>query len=173
MHLKKVLPLPCGTHFKSGLLRFCTRRDVCAVSSGSSKALRIEHHQGTVCAVKCRRFCLRAGLDLAAFWAAQDAIKHKAVVAEVIESEVQQLLGGQTMEQYNQGFLEAHGEASLRHRAAAVEMMTLLDPKATQKAVQTLFKRGGLLGESLARVAHPFMAHTQFALRMWDGLESL
>lgn len=79
----------------------------------------------------------------------QEAIKQKPVVAEVIEPEVAALLGGQSMEQYNQAFLERCGEASLRHRAAAVEMMALLDPESKHKAVQTMLKRGGLVGEPL------------------------
>lgn len=76
----------------------------------------------------------------------QEAVKEKPVVAEVIESEVQQLLAGRSLAQYNEAFLEKHGGESLLHRAAAAEMMAFLDPQSKPKAVQVILKRGGLVG---------------------------
>ncbi len=78
----------------------------------------------------------------------QGAIKEKQVVAEVIDSEVSQLLGGKSAAQYNEAFLEQHGGESLLHRAAAAEMMAFLDPQSKPKAVQVILKRGGLVGNS-------------------------
>ncbi len=72
------------------------------------------------------------------------------MVAEVINSEVQELLAGKSLAEYNEGFLEEHGSDSLLHRAAAAEMMALLDPKSKAKAVQVILKRGGLVGEHLS-----------------------
>lgn len=72
------------------------------------------------------------------------------MVAEVIDTEVQQLLAGKSLAEYNDSFLEQHGSDSLLHRAAAAEMMALLDPKSKPKAVQVILKRGGLVGEHLS-----------------------
>ncbi|CAL8463644.1 g3178 [Coccomyxa elongata] len=80
----------------------------------------------------------------------QEAVKEEPVVAEVINSEVQQLLAGKSLAEYNQGFLEQHGSDSLLHRAAAAEMMALLDPNSKAKAVQVIVKRGGLVGGGVA-----------------------
>lgn len=68
------------------------------------------------------------------------------MVAEVIEGEVQQLLGGKSLARHNDAFLERHGTESLLHRAAAAEMMALLEPQSKPKAVQVILKRGGLVG---------------------------
>lgn len=91
----------------------------------------------------------------------QEAVKEKPVVAEVINSEVQQLLAGKSLAEYNEGFLEQHGSDSLLYRAAAAEMMALLDPNSKAKAVQVILKRGGLVGEHPASGLpwHSFMWH--------------
>ena len=68
------------------------------------------------------------------------------VVAEVVGEELKGLLKGKNMAQCNEAFLEAHGSASLAHRAAAARMMVLLDPGAKPAAAKMLVKRGGLIG---------------------------
>lgn len=69
------------------------------------------------------------------------------MVAEVVSEELGGLLGGKSMAQYNEAFLEKHGSASLRHRAAVARMMVLLDPEAKPAAAKMVVKRGGLLSE--------------------------
>ena len=78
---------------------------------------------------------------------AQGLKEARPVVAEVVGAELGELLGGQTMAQYNEAFLEHYGTTSLCHRAAAARMMVLLDPQAAPAAAKMLTKRGGLLGE--------------------------
>ena len=68
------------------------------------------------------------------------------MVAEVVGQELKGLLQGKSMAQCNEAFLEAHGSASLAHRAAAARMMVLLDPGAKSGAAKMLVKRGGLIG---------------------------
>jgi len=71
----------------------------------------------------------------------------KPVVREVVNEELNGLLCGKTMTQYNEQFLEEHGTQSLRHRAAVARMIVLLDPEANAAAAKMVAKRGGLLGE--------------------------
>ncbi len=75
------------------------------------------------------------------------------MVAEVVTEELGGLLGGKTMAQYNEAFLEEHGTRSLRHRAAAARMMVLLDPEAKAAAAKMVVKRGGLIGGQLSLTA--------------------
>jgi hypothetical protein len=78
---------------------------------------------------------------------AQGLKEARPVVAEVVDEELGGLLGGQTMAQHNEAFLERYGTTSLRHRAATARMMVLLNPQAGPAAAKMLTKRGGLLGE--------------------------
>ena len=50
-------------------------------------------------------------------------------MGEVVSSEVEALLEGKSLADVNEAFLNAHGIASLRHRAAAAEMALLLRPR--------------------------------------------
>ncbi|CAK0738600.1 hypothetical protein CVIRNUC_001066 [Coccomyxa viridis] len=84
----------------------------------------------------------------------QQGIKEaQPVVAEVVGQELKGLLHGKSMAQCNEAFLEAHGSASLAHRAAAARMMVLLDPGAKSGAAKMLVKRGGLIGGGVAAEA--------------------
>ena len=87
-----------------------------------------------------------AALAPAAEAAAAAAAAQSPVVGEVISSEVEALLEGKSLAEVNAAFLEVHGTASLRHRAAAAEMALLLKPEDRKAAVHILLQRGGLLG---------------------------
>ncbi|KAL3138957.1 hypothetical protein ABBQ32_005768 [Trebouxia sp. C0010 RCD-2024] len=60
------------------------------------------------------------------------------VVQQVIHSQVEQLMGAQSIQQYSEAYISSHGSASLRHTAAAAEMLLLLQPEQKQRAVQLL-----------------------------------
>ena len=60
------------------------------------------------------------------------------VVQQVIDSQVEQLLSSQTIQQYNDSYTDKHGSTSLRHTAAAAEMLLLLQPQETQRAIKLL-----------------------------------
>ena len=60
------------------------------------------------------------------------------VVHQVIDSQVDQLLGSQSIQQYNEDFISNHGSTSLRHTAAAARMLLLLQPQEKEHAVKLL-----------------------------------
>lgn len=60
------------------------------------------------------------------------------VIQQVIHSQVDQLLGSQSILQYSKAYISNHGSTSLRHTAAAAEMLLLLQPEEKQRAVQLL-----------------------------------
>ena len=111
--------------------RACTR---CQGWYGEAWAQCVRMNGGQECA-NGSSSCLLQGIKEA-----------QPVVAEVVGDELKGLLRGKTMAQCNEAFLEAHGSASLAHRAAAARMMVLLDPGAKSGAAKMLVKRGGLIG---------------------------
>ncbi len=60
------------------------------------------------------------------------------MVQQVIDTQVDQLLGSQSIQQYSESYISSHGRASLRHTAAAAEMLLLLQPEEKQRAVKLL-----------------------------------
>ena len=60
------------------------------------------------------------------------------VVQQVIDSQVGELLGSQSIQQYSEGYISSHGSTSLRHTAAAAEMLLLTQPQEKQRAVKLL-----------------------------------
>lgn len=113
-------PKPCWEHRHISWMRFFEKLQAGGVGHGENVSIRVP---------------------------AQGLKEARPVVAEVVGAELGELLGGQTMAQYNEAFLEHYGTTSLRHRAAAVRMMVLLNPQAASAAAKMLTKRGGLLGE--------------------------
>lgn len=71
-----------------------------------------------------------------------------AVVQQVVASQVHQLLGPDSVQQYNETYINCHSATSLRHTAAAAEMLLVLQPQDKQRAV-------GLLLESQALSDQP------------------
>lgn len=69
---------------------------------------------------------------------AQNGVGSSRVVQQVIHSQVDQLLGSQSIQQYSEAYISNHGSTSLRHTAAAAEMLLLLQPDGRQRAVQLL-----------------------------------
>ena len=68
------------------------------------------------------------------------------VVAEVIKEQVQQILGGQTLEQYQQDWGASNSSSSLKHAAAADRTHTLLHQDQQQPAAETLLERATAIG---------------------------
>lgn len=60
------------------------------------------------------------------------------VVQQVIDSQVDELLGSQSIQQYCEEYISSHGTTSLRHTAAAAEMLLLMQPHEKQRAVKLL-----------------------------------
>lgn len=82
----------------------------------------------------------------AVFQGADGASPHD-VVQQVISSQVQQLLASQTPKDYNQSYINNHAGTSLRHTAAAAEMMHMLQPDQQQQAVKLLLDTDSLSGK--------------------------
>ena len=70
-----------------------------------------------------------------------------AVVQQVISSQVQQLLASQSPLEYNQSYMSNHASTSLRHTAAAAEMLHMLQPEQQQEAVKLLLDTSSLSDE--------------------------
>ncbi len=60
------------------------------------------------------------------------------VVQQVIDSQVDELVGSQSIQQYCEAYISSHGTTSLRHTAAAAEMLLLMQPQEKQRAVKLL-----------------------------------
>ena len=60
------------------------------------------------------------------------------MVQQVIDSQVAELLGAQSIQQYSEDYISSHGSTSLRHTAAAAEMLLLTQPQEKQRAVKLL-----------------------------------
>ena len=69
------------------------------------------------------------------------------VVQQVISSQVQQLLASQSLQEYNDSYTANHASTSLRHTAAAAEMMHMLQPQQDQQAVKLLLDSSSLSDE--------------------------
>ena len=60
------------------------------------------------------------------------------VVQQVIDSQVDELLGSQSIQHYCEEYISSHGTTSLRHTAAAAEMLLLMQPPERHRAVKLL-----------------------------------
>ena len=67
-----------------------------------------------------------------------DSTDASQVVQQVIHSQVDQLLSSQSVQQYSEAYISSHGSTSLRHTAAAAEMLLLLQPEEKARAVTLL-----------------------------------
>lgn len=61
-----------------------------------------------------------------------------AVVQQVISAQLQQMLGGKALPEYQAQFLQQHSRASLLHLAAAAEMGALLEPSQKEASAQLI-----------------------------------
>ena len=69
------------------------------------------------------------------------------MVQQVISSQVHQLLASQSLQEWNDSYTANHAGTSLRHTAAAAEMMHLLQPQQDQQAVKLLLDTSSLSDE--------------------------
>lgn len=100
----------------------------------------------------------------------QNGTGSSQVVQQVIHSQVDQLLGSQSIQQYSEAYISSHGSTSLRHTAAAAEMLLLLQPEEKQRAVQLLLdtqavsqQPGMLLPYQISRMEGKDCHHTCLA----------
>lgn len=89
-----------------------------------------------------------------------------AVVQQVISAQLQQILGGKALPEYQAQFLQQHSRASLLHLAAAAEMGALLEPSRKEASAQLI-----LSGARFACTRIPSYAHEVALPRQW--LESI
>ncbi|DBA72018.1 TPA: hypothetical protein ACH3X2_010757 [Trebouxia sp. C0005] len=91
------------------------------------------------------------------------------VVQQVIDSQVDELLGSQSIQQYCEEYISSHGTTSLRHTAAAAEMLLLMQPQEKQRAVkllmdtQTVSEQPGSTGRAShedAQAVHSLLQNT-------------
>ena len=60
------------------------------------------------------------------------------VAQEVVREQVEKLLAGASLQQYNQQWTTQHADISLRHRLSAAEMIAVLNPSQMSAAAELL-----------------------------------
>lgn len=60
------------------------------------------------------------------------------MVKRLLTSNLESILGSQSLEAYHENFLQAQARSSMAHRAVAAETKAVLKPKEKQQAISSL-----------------------------------